>query len=234
MQAASITQAIDAARKNCAVADVIGNERDSRGERSRPRAFQGSSYGNERAPTRFSSVSQMRRSTDGEIDTQSGSASIVETRRIGTLEVSVIGLGCNNFGWKIDEDATRRVIDAAIDSGITFLRHRGHVREDEERGVHRPRASRQASECDHRHEIRKAGRSLAHRRAPGIRAPGVHRQSSAARHRLHRSLSASRPGSNGANCRHARRARRARQSGNRCERSAARIFLRLSFARPTR
>jgi aryl-alcohol dehydrogenase-like predicted oxidoreductase len=45
----------------------------------------------------------------------------VETRRIGTLEVSVIGLGCNNFGWKIDESATRRVIDASIARGINFL-----------------------------------------------------------------------------------------------------------------
>jgi aryl-alcohol dehydrogenase-like predicted oxidoreductase len=45
----------------------------------------------------------------------------VETRRIGTLEVSVIGLGCNNFGWKIDERATRDVIDASIARGINFL-----------------------------------------------------------------------------------------------------------------
>jgi aryl-alcohol dehydrogenase-like predicted oxidoreductase len=45
----------------------------------------------------------------------------VETRRIGTLEVSVIGLGCNNFGWKLDEQATRVVIDASIARGITFL-----------------------------------------------------------------------------------------------------------------
>jgi aryl-alcohol dehydrogenase-like predicted oxidoreductase len=45
----------------------------------------------------------------------------VETRRIGTLEVSAIGLGCNNFGWKIDERATREVIDASIACGITFL-----------------------------------------------------------------------------------------------------------------
>jgi aryl-alcohol dehydrogenase-like predicted oxidoreductase len=45
----------------------------------------------------------------------------VETRRIGTLEVSVIGLGCNNFGWKIDESATRRVIDTSIERGINFL-----------------------------------------------------------------------------------------------------------------
>lgn len=45
----------------------------------------------------------------------------METRRIGKLEVSVIGLGCNNFGWKIDENATRVVIDAAIESGINFF-----------------------------------------------------------------------------------------------------------------
>jgi aryl-alcohol dehydrogenase-like predicted oxidoreductase len=45
----------------------------------------------------------------------------VETRRIGKLEVSVIGLGCNNFGWKIDENATREVIDAAISVGINFF-----------------------------------------------------------------------------------------------------------------
>ena len=45
----------------------------------------------------------------------------METRRIGKLEVSVIGLGCNNFGWKIDEKATGDVIDAALSSGINFL-----------------------------------------------------------------------------------------------------------------
>lgn len=45
----------------------------------------------------------------------------METRRIGELEVSVIGLGCNNFGWRIDEKATRRVIDAAIEAGINFF-----------------------------------------------------------------------------------------------------------------
>jgi aryl-alcohol dehydrogenase-like predicted oxidoreductase len=37
------------------------------------------------------------------------------------LEVSVIGLGCNNFGWKIDESASRRVIDAAVSTGINFF-----------------------------------------------------------------------------------------------------------------
>jgi aryl-alcohol dehydrogenase-like predicted oxidoreductase len=45
----------------------------------------------------------------------------METRRIGSLEVSVVGLGCNNFGWRIDEAATRRVVDAALDAGVTFF-----------------------------------------------------------------------------------------------------------------
>jgi aryl-alcohol dehydrogenase-like predicted oxidoreductase len=45
----------------------------------------------------------------------------METRSIGSLQVSAVGLGCNQFGRKIDVDATRSVIDAALDSGINFL-----------------------------------------------------------------------------------------------------------------
>ena len=37
------------------------------------------------------------------------------------LVVSVVGLGCNNFGRKLDLAATRLVIDAAMESGITLL-----------------------------------------------------------------------------------------------------------------
>ena len=37
------------------------------------------------------------------------------------LQVSVVGLGCNNFGRRLDVDQTRQVVDAAIDSGITLL-----------------------------------------------------------------------------------------------------------------
>jgi aryl-alcohol dehydrogenase-like predicted oxidoreductase len=37
------------------------------------------------------------------------------------LVVSVAGLGCNNFGRRLDTDATRAVVDAAIDAGITLL-----------------------------------------------------------------------------------------------------------------
>jgi len=45
----------------------------------------------------------------------------MERRRIGSLEVSLVGLGCNNFGWRIDKKATQSVVDAALDAGINFL-----------------------------------------------------------------------------------------------------------------
>ena len=37
------------------------------------------------------------------------------------LLVSVVGLGCNNFGGRIDAAATRAVVDAAIDAGVTLF-----------------------------------------------------------------------------------------------------------------
>src|SRR5215472_5879816 len=37
------------------------------------------------------------------------------------LLVSVVGLGCNNFGGRIDVQRTRAVVDAAIDVGITLF-----------------------------------------------------------------------------------------------------------------
>jgi aryl-alcohol dehydrogenase-like predicted oxidoreductase len=44
-------------------------------------------------------------------------------RSLGTsgLLVSVVGLGCNNFGRRLDINGTRAVVDAAIDAGITLL-----------------------------------------------------------------------------------------------------------------
>jgi aryl-alcohol dehydrogenase-like predicted oxidoreductase len=45
----------------------------------------------------------------------------VETRRIGPLEVSLVGLGCNNFGRRIDAEDTRRVVHAALEAGITLF-----------------------------------------------------------------------------------------------------------------
>ena len=47
----------------------------------------------------------------------------MRTRRLGSsdLEVTVVGLGCNNFGGRIDEAASRAVIDAALDAGVTYF-----------------------------------------------------------------------------------------------------------------
>jgi aryl-alcohol dehydrogenase-like predicted oxidoreductase len=49
--------------------------------------------------------------------------SAMETRVLGGEgpSVSVVGLGCNNFGMKIDEDASRAVVHAALDAGITHF-----------------------------------------------------------------------------------------------------------------
>src|SRR5690606_13416477 len=45
----------------------------------------------------------------------------METRAIGSLNVTVVGLGCNNFGRRIDEQRTAAVIHAALDAGINFF-----------------------------------------------------------------------------------------------------------------
>jgi aryl-alcohol dehydrogenase-like predicted oxidoreductase len=45
----------------------------------------------------------------------------METRKIGSLEATVVGLGCNNFGRRCNEKQTRQVVDAAIDAGVTFF-----------------------------------------------------------------------------------------------------------------
>jgi aryl-alcohol dehydrogenase-like predicted oxidoreductase len=37
------------------------------------------------------------------------------------LVVSVTGLGCNNFGRRLDLDATREVVNAALEAGVTLL-----------------------------------------------------------------------------------------------------------------
>jgi aryl-alcohol dehydrogenase-like predicted oxidoreductase len=47
----------------------------------------------------------------------------MELRNLGTsgLRVSLVGLGCNNFGMWIDKEASRAVIHKALDLGITLL-----------------------------------------------------------------------------------------------------------------
>jgi aryl-alcohol dehydrogenase-like predicted oxidoreductase len=47
----------------------------------------------------------------------------MEFRRLGStgLRVSLVGLGCNNFGERIDLEASRKVVHKALDLGITFF-----------------------------------------------------------------------------------------------------------------
>ena len=47
----------------------------------------------------------------------------METRTIGAsgLKVSTLGIGCNNFGGRLDEAATAAVVHAALDHGVTLF-----------------------------------------------------------------------------------------------------------------
>lgn len=45
----------------------------------------------------------------------------MELRKIGDLDVTVVGVGCNNFGMRIDADQTTSVVHAALDAGINFF-----------------------------------------------------------------------------------------------------------------
>jgi aryl-alcohol dehydrogenase-like predicted oxidoreductase len=53
----------------------------------------------------------------------SGSVEAVRTRRLGEggPEVSVVGLGTNNFGGRLDYRRSLAVIDAALDAGVTLI-----------------------------------------------------------------------------------------------------------------
>jgi len=47
----------------------------------------------------------------------------MRTRSLGAggPDVTVVGLGCNNFGSRVDEQGTRAVVDAALEAGVTFF-----------------------------------------------------------------------------------------------------------------
>jgi aryl-alcohol dehydrogenase-like predicted oxidoreductase len=48
---------------------------------------------------------------------------VIASRPLGDsgLDVSVVGLGCNNFGRRVDLDGARAVVDAALEEGVTFF-----------------------------------------------------------------------------------------------------------------
>ncbi len=45
----------------------------------------------------------------------------MKQRSLGSLRVSEVGLGCNNFGTRLNQDATTAVVTAALDEGINFF-----------------------------------------------------------------------------------------------------------------
>ena len=47
----------------------------------------------------------------------------MKTRTLGKSgpQVSLVGLGCNNFGWYIDLEASRAVVNKALDAGVTLF-----------------------------------------------------------------------------------------------------------------
>jgi len=45
----------------------------------------------------------------------------VEHADLGPLSVSRVGLGCNNFGGRLDLERTRAVVEAALEAGVTFF-----------------------------------------------------------------------------------------------------------------
>jgi aryl-alcohol dehydrogenase-like predicted oxidoreductase len=48
-------------------------------------------------------------------------SSVMEYRKLGSLDVSLVGIGCNNFGWRTDAAGTAEVVDAALECGINFF-----------------------------------------------------------------------------------------------------------------
>ncbi len=57
----------------------------------------------------------------------------MDTRRIGSLDVSVVGLGTNNFGMGMHGDEVPPVVDAALEAGITFFDTSDSYGDSEER-----------------------------------------------------------------------------------------------------
>ncbi|MDH2903660.1 MAG: aldo/keto reductase [Actinomycetota bacterium] len=45
----------------------------------------------------------------------------MKQRTLGSLHISEVGLGCNNFGARLDQDATTSVVHAALDAGVNFF-----------------------------------------------------------------------------------------------------------------
>src|SRR5262249_33862235 len=67
--------------------------------------------GTRSARTEFAHDSRNRRNLD----------CAMNSRRIGSLAVSKVGLGCNNFGARLDYARSEAVVHAALDAGVTLF-----------------------------------------------------------------------------------------------------------------
>jgi aryl-alcohol dehydrogenase-like predicted oxidoreductase len=45
----------------------------------------------------------------------------MERRKLGSLEVSEVGIGCNNFGTRLDQEGATLVVNGALDAGVNFF-----------------------------------------------------------------------------------------------------------------
>jgi len=45
----------------------------------------------------------------------------MDRRALGTLEISTVGVGCNNFGARLDQAGATRVVHAALEVGVNFF-----------------------------------------------------------------------------------------------------------------
>ncbi len=112
----------------------------------------------------------------------------MKLRTLGSLRVSEVGLGCNNFGSRLDQDATTSVVLAALDAGINFFDTAdiyGDLKSEVQLGV--ALGSRRdeaiiASKFGMLHD--KSGVL----RDTGVRANVVRRVTAATRYRCHRPL----------------------------------------------
>ena len=141
----------------------------------------------------------------------------MEKRRLGTsqLEVSVVGLGGNNFGGRLDLAATRAVVHRALDLGVTLIDTADAYNSGALGGPARSGARGAAPARGARHQVRAGGRrfALARRRLARIRHASRRSEPAAAAHRLDRSLPAAPAGRGDADRGDAARARRPGAAG---------------------
>ena len=156
----------------------------------------------------------------------------MRTRRIGSLEVSVVGLGCNNFGGRIDYDASAAVVHGALDAGITFFDTAdiyGGTRSEEFLGRALGHTARRRRG---RHQVRHADRRGAQRSQARLRAHRSRSQPPPPADRPRRSLPVARPRPRHTHRRDPRSPRRVRPGRQGDTRSAARTSPSSSCARP--